>query len=193
MASEPRQRLTVEEYLAFERQSETKHEYLDGEIFAMAGTTRLHNLVAGNVFGEIRNQLKGRPCEPYTDNMRVRTPSSGLFTYPDVVVACGEPRFEDSELDTVLNPTLIAEVLSPSTEAYDRGIKAERYRSIPSLSEYVLVAQDRVHVEHYVRQAGEKWLLEELSELEQTLELPSIGCRLPLGDIYERVFPAPGA
>jgi Uma2 family endonuclease len=193
MASEPKRRLTVEEYLALERQSETKNEYLDGEVFAMAGVTRIHNLVAGNLFGEIRNQLKGRPCEPYTGDMRVRTPNSDLFTYPDVVVACGEPRFDDSELDTLLNPTLIVEVLSPSTEAYDRGIKAERYRSISSLSEYVLVAQDRIHVEHYVRQTGDRWLLEELSDLGQTLELPSIGCRLPLGDIYERVFPAPSA
>lgn len=187
MASEPKQRLTIEEYLAFERRSETRNEYLDGEIFAMAGVSRIHNLVAGNLFGEIRNQLKGRPCEAYTDNMRVRTPSSDLFTYPDVVITCEEPKFEDSELDTLLNPTLIVEVLSPSTEGYDRGIKFERYRSIPSLAEYVLVAQDRIHVEHYVRQTGGRWLLEELSDLGKILELPSIGCRIALGEIYERV------
>ncbi len=192
MASEPKQRLTIESYLTFERQAETRHEYLDGEIFAMAGASRIHNLIVGNTFAAIHNQLKGRPCEPYTDNMRVRTPSSDLFTYPDVVIACEEPKFEDSELDTLLNPTLIVEVLSPSTEGYDRGIKSERYRSIPSLTEYVLVAQDRVHVEHYVRQAGDRWLLEELSDLGQTLELPSIGCRLALSEIYERVFPTSG-
>ena len=188
MASEPKQRLTISEYLAFERQSETRNDYLEGEVYAMTGASRLHNLIAGNVFAEIRIQLKGRPCEAYTEAMRVRTPSD-LFTYPDVVVTCGEPRFDDSELDTLLNPTLIIEVLSRSTEAYDRGIKSERYRSIPSLSEYVLVAQDRVHVEHYVRQPEDRWLLEELSDLGEILDLPAIGCRLPLSEIYYRVFP----
>jgi Uma2 family endonuclease len=187
--AEPKQRLTIEEYLAFERQSETRNEYLDGEIFAMAGASRIHNLIAGNIFATIHNQLREHPCEPYTEAMRVRTPSD-LFTYPDVVVACGEPEFDDSALDTLLNPTLIVEVPSSSTEAYDRGIKSERYRSILSLSEYALVAQDRIHVEHYVRQPGGRWLLEELSDLGRILELPSIGCRLALGEIYARVFSA---
>jgi len=187
MASDPHRRLTIPEYLAFERQAETKNDYLDGEVFAMAGASRAHNLVAGNVFGEIRNQLRGRPCEVYTENMRVKTPGD-LFTYPDVVVVCGEPKFDDSELDTLLNPILIVEVLSPSTEAYDRGIKSERYRAIPSLAEYVLVAQERAHIEHLLRQDADRWLLEELSDLGQTLELPAIGCRLPLVDVYERVF-----
>jgi Uma2 family endonuclease len=192
MASDPKQRLTTEEYLAFERQSETKNDYLDGEIFAMTGASRIHNLISGNIFGEIRAQLRGRPgrpCEVYMEAMRVWAPSE-LFTYPDVVVVCGERRFHDSEFDTLLNPTLIFEVLSPSTEAYNRGIKSARYRAIPSLAEYLLVAQDRVQVEHYVRQASDRWLLEELSELEQTLELPSIGCRLSLAEVYEQVFPA---
>jgi Uma2 family endonuclease len=187
MASEPKQRLTVQEYLALERRSETRNDYLDGEIFAMTGASRIHNLIAGNIFAEIRAQLRGGPCEIYMEAMRVRTPSD-LFTYPDVVVVCGEPKFADSELDTLLNPTLIFEVLSPSTEAYNRGIKSERYRAIPSLSEYVLVAQNRAHVEHYVRQASARWLLEELSEIERTLELPSTGCRLPLAEVYEKVF-----
>jgi Uma2 family endonuclease len=189
MASDPHRRLTIPEYLACERQAETKNDYVDGEVFAMAGASRAHNLIAGNVFGEIRNQIRGRACEAYTENMRVRTPDD-LFTYPDVAVVCGEPRFDDSELDTLLNPILIVEVLSQSTEAYDRGIKSERYRSIPSLAEYVLVAQERVHVEHLLRQGTDRWLLEELSDLGRTLELPAIGCRLPLSDVYERVFPA---
>jgi Uma2 family endonuclease len=189
MASEAKQRLTIQEYLAFERQSETKNDYVNGEIFAMTGASRIHNLITGNIFGEIRNQLRGRPCEVYMEAMRVRAPSD-LFTYPDVVVVCGERRFDDSEFDTLLNPTLIFEVLSPSTEAYNRGIKAERYRAIPSLSEYVLVAQDRIHIEHYIRQATDRWLLEELSDLGETLELPSIDCRLSPAEIYEQVFPA---
>jgi|SRR5215203_14583 len=187
MASDPHQRLTIQDYLAFERQSETKNDYLGGEVFAMSGASRAHNLITGNVFGELRNQLKGRPCETYSESMRVRTPTD-LFTYPDVVVVCGEPRFDDEEFDTLLNPTLIVEVLSRSTEAYDRGIKSSRYRSISSLSQHVLIAQDRIQVEHFIRQAADRWLLEELANLGQTLELPSIGCRLPLAEIYDRVF-----
>lgn len=188
MATDPQQRLTVQEYLSFERGSELKHDYFEGEIFAMSGASRLHGLIALNISGELRNQLKGRPCETYADSMRVRT-SDDLFTYPDVVVACGEPRFADSEFDTLLNPTVIVEVLSPSTEAYDRGLKSSRYRAIPSLAEYVLVAQDRCHVEHLVRQPdGGHWLLEELTELGSILELPSIDCHLPLAEIYDRVL-----
>ena len=117
--------------MAFERQVETRNEYLDGEVFAMTGASRNHNLIAGNLFGEIRSQLKGRRCEVYQESMRVRTPA-GLFTYPDVVAVCGEPRFDDSHLDTLLNPILVVEVLSASTAAYDRGAKAAQYRSIPS-------------------------------------------------------------
>ena len=132
MATDPRQRLTIQEYLAFERKSEAKHDYYDGEIFAMSGASRIHNLIALNISGEIRNQLKGRPCEVYSEAMRVRTPDD-LFTYPDVVALCGEPQFVDTEFDTLLNPMLIVEVLSPTTEGYDRGLKSSRYRSIPTL------------------------------------------------------------
>jgi Uma2 family endonuclease len=187
MATDPHQRLTIQEYLAFERQAETKNDYLDGEIFAMTGASRVHNLITGNISGEIRNQLKGRPCEVYSESMRVRTPGD-LFTYPDVVVVCSEPEFIDGQFDTLLNPTMIVEVLSTSTEAYDRGIKSSRYRSISSLSEYVLAAQDGIHIEHFLRQSADRWLLEEFSDLGQMLELPSIGCRLPLAEIYDRVF-----
>lgn len=190
MASEPKQRLTVQEYLAFERQSETKSEYLEGEVCAMTGASRKHILITGNVHGEIRAQLKGRDCEIYSNDMRIRTPTSSFYFYPDVAVACGEPKFEDSEFDTLLNPTLIVEVLSSSTEDYDRGTKFVRYRSIPSLSEYILIAQDRPYVEHWLRQTADQWLLIEIDDLEQTLEMPSIGCRLPLTEIYDRVFPA---
>ncbi|HEY0556234.1 MAG TPA: Uma2 family endonuclease [Thermoanaerobaculia bacterium] len=187
MASDPKQRLTIQEYLAFERGAEARNEFHDGETFAMTGASRAHNLIEGNIFGEVRNQLKKRPCEVYHESMRVRTPA-GLFTYPDVIVVCGEPRFDDSEFDTLLNPTLIVEVLSPSTETYDRGMKAIEYRAIPTLQEYVLVAQSRLHVEHWQRHGAEEWLLRDLRDREQTLELPSIGCRLLVADIYERVF-----
>lgn len=186
MATDPHQRLTIEEYLAFERQSEMRHDYLDGEVFAMTGASRPHNLISGNIFGEIWSQLKRRPCEAYKEGMRVRTPA-GLFTYPDVVVVCGEPRFDDIHFDTLLNPTLLVEVLSPSTEAYDRRTKAGQYRSIPSLSEVILVAQDQIRIEQSSRH-GDEWRRQDLTGLEQLLEMPSIGCTLLLGDIYERVF-----
>jgi Uma2 family endonuclease len=187
MATDPHQRLTIPEYLAFERQSETRHDYLDGEVFAMTGASRPHNLIAGNIFREIGNQLRRRSCEVYMEAMRVRTPA-GLFTYPDVVAVCGEPRFDDIHFDTLLNPTLLVEVLSPSTEAYDRKTKTVQYRSIPSLEEYLLVAQDQIRIERWSKDGEDEWQSQDLTGLEQILELPSIRCRLLLGDIYERVF-----
>jgi Uma2 family endonuclease len=188
MASEPRQRLTIQEYLALERESETRHEYLDGEMFAMAGASRRHNRIVLNVGSRLDSELKERGCEVFVSEMRVRTPSTRFFTYPDVVVACDELKFDDAELDTLLNPVLIVEVLSRSTQDYDRGTKFAQYRSIPTLAEYVLVAQDWVHVEHHLRQASDGWLMTELDDPVQTLELPSIGCRLPLRDIYDRAL-----
>lgn len=187
MATDPHPRLTIPEYLAFERQSELRHEYLGGEVFAMTGASWTHGLISGNIFGEIGNQLRRRPCEAYHVGMRVRTPA-GLFAYPDVAVVCGEPRFDDSELDTLLNPTLIVEVLSPSTEAYDRGKKAKQYGSIPTLKEYVLVAQDRIRVEQWTRDGGDPWQPRELTSLSEMLDLPSIRCQILLSDVYERVF-----
>ncbi|HEY3567466.1 MAG TPA: Uma2 family endonuclease [Thermoanaerobaculia bacterium] len=188
MATDPQKRLTIPEYLAFERQSELRHEYLDGEVFAMTGASRAHNLIAGNIFGELWSQLKKRPCEAYKEGMRVRTPA-GLFTYPDVAVVCGEPRFDDVEFDTLLNPTLIVEVLSPSTEAYDRGTKAKQYGSIPTLKEYVLVAQSRILVEQWTRNGEDgDWQRSELIRPEDALELRSIRCQLLLSGVYERVF-----
>jgi Uma2 family endonuclease len=186
MASEPRPRLSIPEYLALERESEMRHEYLHGEMFAMAPPSRFHGILTGNVFGQIWTQLRGRRCEAYQESMRVRTPS-GLFAYPDIVALCGEPKLD--ETDSLLNPVLIVEVLSPSTQRYDRETKFGHYRSIPSLTEFVLVAQDRVHVEHFQRQRNDGWLMTNFDNLAQTLELPSIGCRLDLAEIYERVFP----
>lgn len=185
MASEPKPRFTPEEYLARERQSEGKSEYLNGEIFAMTGASRRHNRIALNVAFTLDSQLRGRDCEVFASDMRVRV--LDLYTYPDVVVACDEPRFEDRELDTLLNPILIIEVLSKSTEDYDRGTKFAQYRTLPSLSEYLVLAQDRVHIEHSIRET-DRWTLTETDDLARTLELPSIRCTLALSDVYDRVF-----
>jgi Uma2 family endonuclease len=183
MSSLPEPYFTPEEYLEGERKAETKSEYLDGHIYDMAGATRAHNLVAGNIFGEIRSQLKGRTCEAYIGDMKVRVPSSRLYTYPDVAVACGEIQFEDDETDVLLNPVVLIEVLSPSTEAYDRGRKFERYREIESLQEYILIAQDRVSVEHYLRRGGE-WAFKSYLDRNDRIALPSIDCAILLSEIY---------
>ena len=165
MSSERKTRLSPEEYLALERKAEVRSEYLDGDMVAMSGGSREHNLIVTNLVSELRLQLKGRPCEVYPSNMRVKVSATGLYTYPDVVVVCGEPTFEDESVDTLLNPTLIIEVLSDSTEAYDRGGKFAHYRKLASLMEYVLIAQTKPHVEYYVRQPDNRWLLAETNNL----------------------------
>jgi Uma2 family endonuclease len=187
MATDPKQRLTIQEYLALERQSETKSDYLDGEVFAMAGASREHNLISLRIASSLDIQLAEEDCEVYAHDMRVRTPD-GLLTYPDVAVVCGERWFDDSEVDTLLNPILITEVLSPSTEDYDRFTKLEHYRKFPSLAEALLVAQDRARVEHWVRQGDGRWMVEDIEDLEAVVELPSIGCTLDLKKIYRGVL-----
>ena len=187
MSSAPKTFLTPAEYLAIERRAEIKHEYFNGEMFAMIGATRKHNLIAGNIFGEIHAQLKERPCEVYMNDMRVKVNTSGLYTYPDLAVVCDEPQFEDAEVDTLLNPNVIVEVLSESTEAYDRGRTFEHYRQIESLNEYILIAQDRVHVEHFVRAEVGRWILSEHMERDVTIELPTVDCLICVRDIYAKV------
>jgi Uma2 family endonuclease len=177
---------TPAEYLRLERAAETKSEYVNGQILAMTGASRAHNLVTGNVFRELSQQLRGGPCEAYVGDMRVRVSQTGMYTYPDVVVACGEIRFEDDHVDTLLNPVLIVEVLSPSTEAYDRGEKFAHYRRLDSLQEFLLVAQDKVRVERYVHQ-GDQWILTEHSALDDVVSLDAAGCRVRLSDVYDRV------
>jgi Uma2 family endonuclease len=181
-----------EEYLAFERGTDAKHEYLDGHVYAMAGESIEHSRICVNVAGELRARLKGSPCEVLSPNMKVVTSPSGLFSYPDVVVLCGEPRFYDERRDILTNPTLVFEVLSPSTEAYDRGEKFLRYRTqIEALREYVLVSQHRPLVEHYVRQSDGSWSYSSAGDLSEAIDLSSIDCRLPLSEIYDRIiFPA---
>lgn len=183
---------TPEQYLALESKAEYKSEYINGHIFAMSGASREHILIAVNLAGELRSLLRERPCEVYNSDMRVKVHPTGMYTYPDVTVVCGEPRFDDKQTDTLVNPTVIIEVLSPSTESYDRGEKFAHYRRLGSLVDYVLVAQDKVQVEHYVRQSetGNQWTLTEISDLGDTLHLASIDCNVALQDIYDRVqFP----
>lgn len=187
MASVPQDSITPQEYLARERQAETKSQYFQGEVFAMTGASREHNLIAGNALTALNQRLRDGDCEVYPSDMRVKVSPTGLYTYPDVVVACGEPQFEDAELDTLVNPKVLFEVLSPSTADYDRGGKFTQYRRLPSLHEYVLISQDRPLVEHYVRQPKNQWMLTEIESLEDTLVLPSIDCELPLAEIYLKV------
>ncbi|HLQ43214.1 MAG TPA: Uma2 family endonuclease, partial [Planctomycetaceae bacterium] len=182
----PKTLMTEAEYLALERRSDEKHEFYQGEIFSMAGDSREHNLIALNLGGELRQELKDRPCEAYVGDMRVRITRSGLYTYPDVVAICGEPEFLDAEVDTLLNPTVLIEVLSDSTEEYDRGTKLKHYRKIPSLREYILVSQLEPLVEQFVRRDNNHWDLSETAGLETTLRLSSIGCDIPLAEIYDK-------
>ncbi len=179
---------TAEEYLALERSSlESKCEFVDGQIFAMTGASREHNLIAVNIAGELRNQLKGRPCEAYLNDMRVKAAKAKGYYYPDIAVVCGQPTFEDGQMDTLLNPAVLVEILSPSTEAYDRGDKFAAYRKIESLREYLLVAQDKPRIERYVRQ-GDAWVLTEISGLDGAVGLETIGCVLALREVYDRVL-----
>jgi Uma2 family endonuclease len=187
MSSQPTTYLTPEEYLAIERKAAYKSDYIDGGMVAMTGASRKHNLITSNITREISQQLRGRPCEGYASDMRVRVPSTRLYTYPDVVVVCGEPQFEDEQVDTLLNPMLIIEVLSESTELYDRGKKFGFYRTIESLAEYLLVAQDECKVEQYVKQPGGRWLLSDYRSLEDVVELSSIQCRLALKEVYDKI------
>jgi Uma2 family endonuclease len=179
--------LTPEEYLAFERRSEIKHEYYAGEIFAMVGASKRHNLITANVIRVLGNQLVDRPCNVYPSDMRVKVSSTGKYTYPDVVVACAEESFDDAEKDTLLNPVLIIEVLSESTEAYDRGKKFEQYQQIESLTEYVLITQEPYRVEQYVRQSNREWRYSEYHNAEDIVRISVIGCELALKDVYAKV------
>jgi Uma2 family endonuclease len=181
-------RVTAEEYLRLERLAETRSEYFDGEILPMPGVTREHNLINGNLVFELKQQLSGRPCEVYFCEMRVKIPATRSYAYPDVVVVCGEPTFEDTQGDTLLNPQLIIEVLSESTERHDRGLKLRHYGAIDSLQEYVLISQTECRVERYARQPSGEWAYSDVIAAAAVLDLTSIDCRLPVAHIYDRVF-----
>jgi len=183
----PKRKLTPEEYLEIERKAEYKSEYFNGEIYAMSGAKRNHNKAATNVSGLIWQHLKGKDCESYSNDMRVFVPKTGLYTYPDVVVVCGEPKFQDNVFDTLLNPTLLIEVLSETTESYDRGKKFQHYRSIESLQEYVLVSQDEARIEKYVKRGDGFWLLSEAVGLDSEIEFASIECRISLAEFFDKI------
>lgn len=188
MASQPQDYITPEQYLELERKADhVRSEYFDGQIFAMTGASRRHILIVTNLVMQLGIQLKKRPCEVYSNDMRVRVTPTGLYTYPDVIVMCGEPLLADNHKDTLLNPTLIIEVLSESTKDYDRGGKFEHYRSLESFKEYVLVAQNKPHVEDFVRQPDHRWMFSETNNLQDTIELTSINCHLALSEIYDKV------
>jgi Uma2 family endonuclease len=187
MSTQRNRYISPEEYLSIERKAEARSEYLNGEIFAMVGASREHNLIVANITREVTQQLKGKPCELYPTDMRVRIPATGLYTYPDVVVVCGEPLFEDDHVDTLTNPTLIVEVLSESTESYDRGKKFSHYQTVGSLLEYLLVAQDECRAEQFIRQPDGHWMYSDARSREGVLELASIRCVLTLREVYDKV------
>ena len=176
--------LTPQEYLAKERRAEFRSEFYRGEMFAMAGATWEHTRIKDNLARQAGNQLEGGPCQVATSDLRVKVRATGLYTYPDIVIVCDEPQFEDSQFDTLLNPRVVVEVLSDSTEKYDRGTKFAHYRQVPSIQEYVLVAQDRPLVERYVRQPDDTWLLTVFSGLSQTFAFAAVPVQIPLAEIY---------
>lgn len=187
MSSQPKHAVTPEQYLAAERQSPQKHEYYGGEVFAMSGASFAHVAIVANLTGHLFAGLQGGPCRAFASDLRVKVSRTGLYTYPDVVVVCDRPQFEDPHNDTLLNPRLIVEVLSPSTETYDRGKKFAHYRTLESLGEYLLVAQDQPRIEQYIRQPSGDWLLHEATQLEEKIRLPSIEIELSLSDVYDKI------
>ena len=184
---QPKTGYTPEEYLTIEREAEFKSEYFDGEMFAMTGASRKHNLISLNVAANLHNRLKNSSCEVYTNDMRVKVSLTGLYTYPDIVIVCDTPEFEDSELDTLINPLVIIEVLSPSTENYDRGRKFQNYRTIPSLAEYIMISQNRYYIEHFTRQSDNTWLFRETGDKAGVIQIASVECELTIEEMYAKV------
>ena len=187
MSLQRQPRLTPKEYLTLERTAEYKSEYLAGEIFAMAGASERHVSIVANLMYILVGQLKGRPCKAYSNDLRLKVSLTGLYTYPDIIVICGASLFADEQKDTLLNPTVLIEVLSESTEAYDRGKKFDHYRTLASVSDYLLVSQDQHKIEHFVRQADNRWLFSAHTALDDVVEVTSIACTLPLQDVYDKV------
>src|SRR5437763_16888924 len=178
MSAAPRPRLTPEQYLAIERKAEFRSEYYDGEMFAMAGVSKEHSRVKENLIGELYARLKGSPCRTHSSDMRVKVSRTGLYTYPDIVITCGEERYEDVEVDTLLNPQVVIEVLSDSTEKYDRGKKFRHYQQIDSFREYVLVSQHEPVVERFVRQADGSWATTFVEGLDREFAFATVPVRV---------------
>ncbi len=187
MSADPKKLLTAQEYLAQERLAEFRSEYYRGEVFAMARTNLVHALVKSNLAYSCGSQLKDDQGRVLTSDLRVKIDATGLYTYPDIIIICDKPQLEDAERDTLLNPRALVEVLSDSTEKYDRGVKFAHYRQIPSLKEYILVAQDRMLMERYVRQPDESWLLTVFTDANRPFEFVSVPVRVPLAEVYRGV------
>ena len=188
MSIQPQPFYSIEDWLADERRAlEMRSEYVDGEVFAMTGAREAHNLIVTNISGELRNALKDRPCRVYSSDMKVYIQASNEGRYPDLAALCGEREFHDERTDLLLNPALIVEVLSESTESYDRGDKFASYRLIPSLREYLLVSQTRMLAELYCRQDHGCWLFSDFTQPSDRIPLDSIGCQLSLAEAYDKV------
>ncbi len=187
MSAQQQPYLTPEQYLEIERAAQFRSEYYNGRMYAMSGGTVPHATIIGNLSRELGNALKKRPCLVVTSDLRVRVAPDGLYTYPDIAVVCGEPKLLDGRKDTLLNPALIVEVLSPSTEMSDRGFKFAQYRTVESLEEYALVSQTEPRVEVFRRQPGGHWLLSEFVGLEATCHFDSVNASVPLSEIYDKV------
>lgn len=191
-----RVRYSVEEYLALEREAEERHEYLDGEIYEVAGESPAHGAICTNLVGIVHGQLLGTPCQAFSKDTKIRSgpalqsrrATKGLFSYPDLIVVCGELKFHDEHRHVILNPKVIIEVLSPATEKSDRDVKWERYQTwLPDLEDYVIVSQDRPKIEDYRRDERGQWIYSRVSGLEGVVQLASIKCSLPLSGVYDRV------
>jgi len=187
MSTGPKHFITPEEYLNRERQAEHRSEYYRGEMFAMAGASANHNLIVLNTGSHLREQLKSKPCRVYPSDLKLRVEATGLFTYPDLSIVCGEPRLESDHGDVLLNPVVLVEVLSDSTEAYDRGKKFEHYRTIPSLKHYVLITQERHSIDCFTRSNGESWNLTSCKGLSGKITLEAIECELLGSEVYDKV------
>ena len=187
MSAAPQSYLSPSEYLAIERKAKTKSEYFNGQMFAMAGGLEPHNRIASNTLVRMGMQFLDRPCRAYGSDQRIKVQATGLYTYPDVSAVCGELELEEPRRDTLLNPQALVEVLSKSTERYDRGDKFEHYQRIPSLRDYVMISQKKHRVDHYLRQADDTWLLRSYTSLDDVVELSSVQCRLALRELYDKV------
>jgi Uma2 family endonuclease len=183
----PKTKLTPAEYLARERKAEFKSEYYRGETFAMAGASRFHNKVKENLIVELGIRFKGGPCQTFSSDQRVLVPATGLYTYPDIVIICGKPEYDAADRDTLVNPDAVIEVLSPSTENYDRGVKFRQYQQLPSVQEYILVSQTEPLVERYVRGSNGDWAYTAIPGLGGELALATVPARIPLAEIYNGV------
>jgi len=180
-----KQKFTVEEYLQMERASEQKHEYFNGEIFAVSGAGRKHNVIFRNLYGELAYRLRGKPCQPYGSDLRIHIPENTLYTYPDISIICRDIVTDDKDDDTVIQPSLLIEILSPSTKDYDRGTKFKLYRDIPTLKEYVLIDSEAVNVEIFRINDIGHWQLEEFKTADEVLNLTAIDFQITLSKIYE--------